>query len=1314
MKRLNLYILYLSTIFTFACTDNAKDLPLLYNPPQTFEDNGTEWVRTIKRDKSQFFIMRGNALGFSEVKKILRLLVGGSGRAFTEVDFYENKTKLKVVESVDVDGGRLLKFSNGGEVKITLTKKNRLSFVGKFEAENITMRFVMPFTYFGGTTINVDGKDVLVSPTEKDNSIKTFENVKKVVFCSDTKESSFSILTKDKPSLLLRKQKSRYEVELNLKSDFSFRLDMGSARVAKTPPVPFNAVRKVGEVDFWAEERMILPDTTGKNLMQNPSFEMGFQYMSFRYFLSPYQNEELWKIKPVKISTDTAYIGKKSLSIFSDAFKKSLMQRISTASVALEKGDYVFSVWAKSDSPKQILTIAYADPRMLYEKNKWQSKKFKLTNEWTRYEFVLSIDAPQIAPFVFTAESDTPATCYIDAMQLEKGKVATVYEAPCAEGNLVTSSPENFLEYGKKIDAKLEICTGANAEGEVEIKVEDFFGETILSEKISFKGDANGVVTIPLDFEKFDRGIFLLKTKYSVAGRTHYNIQRFTIADFLKNEHKHKNLFVDTYVDPLSTQQFFPELLERYKALGYGARAGYMNTDKLIAETAQKYGVDSLITYIGRVQKDKKSKFGRKMCFYTNVNWFSFQGLSQKKAMMLDSWLNTPDKDVTPAYLEKVEAVAEKRAKDNPWIKMWGGFGEPEGSMTYFANPDFATREDFLKYVEIECAIARGVRKGNPNATLSTSVTSTLARKDRLSYFDNLLKETSKRGVRYDAVGAHIYRGAPEYPRPTLEENYQDLFNILKKYGYENLDVYSPEGLHWLPIHCYDVSFIDDYSRRPTPLHGVLPYTYDIGHGERLATALRARTWLLGLKHERIKCMNASNYGVSQMDAMMTPFAYDKVPNTLGVLLGNSVFEEELNLFPDTRCYIFKDEKDRPVAAIWACKKEFDRGLERAPELSFKPIKNLQLFDLMQAQKRIELDFSGEFNLPLSIFPVFVRGEAGTMAEFKAMLKSVKGKSNIQINPLVRARINSVNSNFVEVENPYVSNLKGTVSVRADSKEIDVPTGKSVKYAFESFEKIRHDAITSIPLKISLDVTQPEKKSYSYDKSYRAFEARTASIKLDGDLSDWEKVPSINLENMRRAAKLWKNGIYPTKDDFSAEYKTVWQNGKLYVAVIVRDADVIMGKGGVPADDSKCDSVEFILDTLSDASDDNSVIGLNSNDWHYSIWTSADGKTKVFRNFVPDAQLTLGILAPKQHTFAEDVKAVYKKIDGGYIYEIEFDGTAMLPFKPVQNASMGFGVIVNDFDDPKDPQPEARLTNSTATDKLERFPDKFPSVILGK
>lgn len=1291
----------------------AKDLPSLYNPSPTFEEKGYEWVRNVDIDDAKYYYARGGTIGFSEIKNILRFFFVDTGRAFTEIDFFADQMKLKVSETSKEKNKKILKFSNGGEVKVSLNKKKRLSFSGKFEAQEMKMRFILPYTFFADSTIDVDGKSVLVSADSKDGSTQIFENVKKIIFSAESKESAFSIMTKDKPKLLLRAQKSRYEVELTFASEFSFRLDTGSVRIAKTPPVPFDAVHKIGDINFWAEERMILPDTREKNLMQNSSFEMGFQYLSFRHFLSPLQNEELWKIKPVKICDNTALYGRKCLSIFSDSNEKALRQQISTASVAIEKGDYVFSVWAKTDAKKQSLTLMLANPHKLYNKSEWIAKKVDLTNEWRRYELTFSLATAQVVPFVFLAESDSPATCYIDAMQLERGKIATDYEPPCAEGMLITSSPENFIEYGKKVDAKLEISTIANGEGSVEIDVEDFFGENIFSKNESFKADSSGVATIPLDFEKFDRGIFLLKTKYKQGDREHYNIQRFTIADFLKNEHKHKNLFVDTYVDPLSTQQFFPELLARYKALGYGARAGYMNNDKLIAETAQKYGVDSLITYIGRIQRTPKNKHGREMLFLSNVNWFSFPNLTKKKATMLDYWQNLPEKEITPKYLEKVEAVAEQKARENPWIKIWGGFGEPEGSMTYFANPDFAKREDFLMYIEIECAIARGVRKGNPNAILSTSVTSTLARKDRLNYFDNLLGETAKRGVKYDAIGAHIYRGAPEYPRPTLEENYQSLFEILKKHGYENAPIYSPEGLHWLPIHCYDVCFIDDYSRRKNALFGVLPYTYDIGHGERLATALRARTWLLGLKHERIKCMNASNYGVSQMDAMLTPFAYDKVPNTLGVLLGNSTFEEELNLFPDTRCYIFKDEKNRPVVAIWACKKEFDRGFQKAPELSFKPIKNLRLFDLMQSEKKIETDFNGNFNLPLSIFPVFLVGEEGTMDDVKAMLKLSKGKSNIPINPIVRTRIESINSNIVEVENPYVSTMSGEVAVRADSKKFDIQAGKVSKFSFSSFEKITSDGISSIPLKLSLNVDSPEKKSMSFDKSYRAYQAKLASINLDGDISDWSGVPSIKLDNMRRASKLWKKGITPTKDDFSAEYKTAWKDNNLYVAVIVRDSTILTGKGGAVDNDSKCDSVEFIFDTLCDASDDSSTIGLNSNDWHYRIWKSKDGTIKVYRQFVPDAQLTLGILGAKQHTLANDVDAVFKKIDGGYVFEICFKGTSMLPFKPTQNASLGFGVIVNDFDDSQSPEAKARLTNSTSTDKLEVYPDKFPFVILG-
>ncbi len=1311
MKTVCIFILCLSAFFLFSHLREEK-LPELYNPPQTFEEKDFKWSRAAETENGNYFRIKGDVVALSAIKNILRIHFS-DGPAFTEINFYSSSKKLNIVETKKLSAKNIsLTLSNGKEISLRLTDENFLQAVGDFPEEaKMSMGFILPYEFFADTTADLDGKKTRIEARKKPEN---FANIKNIAFCADAKETSFGMRFRPSANAALSFGKSAAQVEISFNNGCLFEIDMGVSKTTKTPPPPQGVVHKIGNVDFWAEERMVLPDTRGKNLLQNSSFEMDFQYLAFRHFLMPALNKKLWQTKPVKISENTAKFGKKSLEIFSDAADKMLYQPITTASVALEKGDYVFSVWAKSNGENQTLKISLANPAKLYEKHLWISKTFKLSSDWKRYELPIKIDAPQISPFVFIAMSDSPAVCNIDGMQLERGKTATDYRAPCAEGMLRTFSADNFVEYGKPIDARLDIIADANAQGTVDISVEDFFGEKIFSDKRGFTADASGFASIPLDFEKFDRGVFLVKTNYRVGEREHYNIQRFVVADFLKNEHKHKNLFVDTYVDPLSTQQFFPQLLARYRALGYGARAGYMNTDSAITDEAVKYGVDSLGAFVGRVRRDKKH--GRAMVFLSNTNWFSLPRMTYKKALMLDYWRNLPENDITPAYLKKVEEVAEIKSRANPNIKIWSGFGEPEGSMTYFANPDFAPREDFLKYIEIECAIARGVRKGNPDALLCTSVTSTLNRKDRINYFDRLLGETKKRGVKYDCIGAHIYRGAPEYPRPTLEENYQKLFDVLKKHGYENAGVYSPEGLHWLPLHCYDVPFIDDYSRRKNPLMGVLPYTYDIGHGERLATALRARTWLLGLKHSRIKSMNASNYGISQMDAMLTPYAYDKIPNTLGVLLGNSTFEEELNIFPDTRCYVFQDEKKRPIAALWACRKEFDRGLQKAPELSFAPVKNLRLFDLMQARKRISTDDKGAFNLPLSIFPVFLVGEENSMEEFKAMLKSAKGKSNMEILPTVKRRMESPSSNLVEIENPYAEIMRGTVAVRSDIKKFEIPVGGSVRFSFASFAKIFRDKISSVPLKIILEQQSPDKKSTGFDKSYRAFAAgEIGNIKVDGDLSEWAAVPSVKLENMRRAAKLWRNSIYPSKADFSAEYKIAWNKQSLCVAVVVKDQNVLNGHGGSPDDDSKCDGIELVFDTFGDANDAPNESGLNSDDWHYKIWKSGDDSVKVYRQFVPDVQLTLGILGAKQHTFANDVKAAFKKIDGGYIVEIEFSGSSVLPFKLEKNSSAGLCVIVNDFDDPNSPQPKARLTNSTSlSEKPELYPDKFPTLILEK
>lgn len=298
----------------------------------------------------------------------------------------------------------------------------------------------------------------------------------------------------------------------------------------------------------------------------------------------------------------------------------------------------------------------------------------------------------------------------------------------------------------------------------------------------------------------------------------------------------------------------------------------------------------------------------------------------------------------------------------------------------------------------------------------------TLARDDRITFFDRLLEETRKRGIKYDCAGAHIYRGAPEYPRPTLDENYEMPLCRLQKTRLRKHRRLLAGGQHWLPVHCYDVPFITDLERRAKPLRGVLPYTYDIGHGERLATALRARTWLVGLKYANIKSMNASNYGVSQMDATLSPYAYHIVPNTLGNLLGESDFLFELKLFADTRCFVFDDGRGQGGCRNLGVQKEFDRGTMRPPEMSFAAPRGTELFDIMGHERSFDKNADGSDRLRLSIFPVFLR--AASAGELAAALKSAKWKSNAPILPKVKFAPVSAGKFSVSADNPYTAEMQ--------------------------------------------------------------------------------------------------------------------------------------------------------------------------------------------------------------------------------------------------------------------------------------------------
>ncbi len=1137
-KALQLLAIFSATAQIF-CACSKETPPPVYDAPLFESQSDYRERRTLDFVCGREFSAVGAAAGFSETKNIARLFFTDLQRAFTEVDFFADGKKCKIVSRGHADeNSAKFELGNGGTLELKrlgdATMRLEAAFSG---AKTVSMSFILPNEFFVSTTADVGGVRFAIADNSAKPPRERFEKFGKITLRADTRENAFSI-SDETGNASCAIFFGRNFARLSFSSDgkLALRFDLGSEKVFSPAPPDGDVCTKIGHVDYWLEERAVLPDTRGKNLLQNPSFETGLRNTAFRHFLLAAQNEKLWEIKPVRICETDAKFGKKSLEIFSDAPNAYLAQKVATSSVALERGTYTFSVWAKSDSDGQSLAVSVVDAAKLYDRKNWHAKTFKLERDWKRFEFTFEIDKPQIVPLVFEASSASPAVCRLDGMQLERGAKATDFEPPSADAFFESDFEHNLIGHGKPAGARIAVVAAPNAKGKIDAEIFDFFGERVFSKRFDFECGADGVAKIPLPVEKFGRGLFVLKTRAAAdGGSERYEISRFAVVDFLENKHKHKNLFVDTYVDPLSTQQNFPEILAWYKKLGYGARAGYTNRDNLISNEAKKYGIDSLSSPVGRITRDKQ--IDRAFVFLENTNWPTaapsssycpffaspIPNMRWKKALLLDDFRRGGG-DLTPEYLAKVEKVAEYITRKYDGVEVWENAVEPEGAMKYFANPVFATRENFEKFVEIECAVARGIRKGNPSARLSTSITSTLARKDRITFFDRLLEETAKRGVKYDCAGAHIYRGTPEYPRPTLDENYERLFDVFKKHGYENIDVYSPEGMHWLPVHCYDVPFITDLERRANPLRGVLPYTYDIGHGERLATALRARTWLVGLKYANIKSMNASNYGVSQMDAALSPYAYHIVPNTLGNLLGESKFLFELKLFADTRCFVFDDGKGGAVAAIWACKKEFDRGTVRPPEMSFSAPRGTELFDIMGHERSFDKNADGSDGLRLSIFPVCLR--TANVDELAAALKAAKWKSNAPTVPNVKFMPLCPDGFSVAVENPYAAQMCGKIGLRGDSQSFAIAENDGRKFAFKSPAKISGAGIKKFSEKISLSLSSPVKRDFTFAKSFRAVLVKNADSdfgEVGSNWDKWEKVAPLKLDNMRRSEKLWRN-----------------------------------------------------------------------------------------------------------------------------------------------------------------------------------------------
>ena len=787
----------------------------------------------------------------------------------------------------------------------------------------------------------------------------------------------------------------------------------------------------------------------------------------------------------------------------------------------------------------------------------------------------------------------------------------------------------------------------------------------LFEKSFDFKCDKDGAAEIELPFDgKFPQGVFVVKTEYSLAdGRMDYDLFRFSIMKFLGNKHRLKDLFTCTSIETPFFHDY-PRRLERYRQVGYGAEGLVYQWSEDVLELREKYGVSSILAWAFHWQPALPVEGGHSYIVSTS-SYGTDMGVG-----LWDFRADNPKAELTDEYLRKLEDVMAKNAAAATLVRYWVPFTETRSGMKFGLSKD--------EWARIQKAFFRGVKKGNPKAGVVQGGPCNMRPLDGIKDVEEVIKKCAD--IKFDAIAIHPYRERPE--EPDLDHDMAYLLDMLKKNNYGDTKVIWDEGMSF---HPYQIPQLGIYSASWSGV-GETPgaLTYDMGWWEKVSAAWHARSWLVALKYQdrMIVASNRGEYSFN-LDAELTPFACQKIPNTLGNLLGDAYFKEDIRFAPYTRCYVFEDERKRPVAAVWGFYAKLDDGtvppFQASASFNGQPP---EIFDLMGVEREAKFDEKGNIVFPISPFPLFFRGKPESLNNFVASFKNANLLSAEGIMPVeMDETVVSPESMNVTVKNLVSKEYLGALKANDASYSLKVPPAGSSVVSLKLPNTLKGDAINEEKIKFQLSdsSTSKEFKSYAKFKGFLCHKAKN-DIVIDGSLNDWSNVPEIKLVNRYPDVKT-------DERDFSASFKTAWNDKGIYLAVkvtddkFVHDEKVPLYGGNNPYHARyNNDSLQVYFDTLCDARK-NEALGYDLNDYDYGIFPNAKGDSSlVYRYRTPDIQLTLGMSAPKDGTVAEDIPSAFSRTSDGYVYEVFFPAKYLLPIHLEKGYAVGFGIFLNDRD----------------------------------
>jgi hypothetical protein len=484
--------------------------------------------------------------------------------------------------------------------------------------------------------------------------------------------------------------------------------------------------------------------------------------------------------------------------------------------------------------------------------------------------------------------------------------------------------------------------------------------------------------------------------------------------------------------------------------------------------------------------------------------------------------------------------------------------------------------------------------------------------------------------------------------------------------------------------------------------------TYDFGNREFVQAASAMRLYIICMKYwPRVQC---ANIWVSQpfMDLHLTPIVLCKAVNTLGHLMGDIAFTEDIRPAAGIRGYAFRLPDGTGLAPIWTTVADVENGLRKCPSLAVKFGQSVEFVDFMGNPRSAETDKAGYTKVVLTPAPLFIKAK-----DVKKLAKALQ-----QAEPDDSASSLAVS---------FVPRLDGTIAAkiknltgRTQKGFLDV-SGHKLPYALPP----TGEATLSIP-------TSGDGSSGStlhrWVVAYRLVPENGESIagewKMDyfyvahtEGAPNWETIAAIAMTN-RYLGK--GASINPKPGDHDATFKMAWDKNNLYLRLEVTDDTILAfpDRWTKPQSEQRLweydGAVEVYLDTGANGRSNPSKT-FDNDDYRYDFAPPKDAKPGagvVHRFREVYHQLADGVNMASKEEAARKIACAYRRTDKGFVMTITFAQRYIEPIVLKPGFLAGCGLYVHDHDADNWQNVKGLSTSTEPGLPCDGHPERWPLMIL--